>query len=95
VSHRATVAVGAAVAFVVAFLLSYAGQAENRRMERIENAETKYGLTYLDKASDGEGGGYWRTRGDKTISCRISGDTDDPVLTCGADGTEPTRSVTS
>lgn len=88
-SRGATIAVSAAVAFVVAFLLAYAQQAEDRRQDRIAAAEDKYDLTYLRVIKDGEGGGTWRMADGRVITCRISGDTDDPTLACGKNGTEP------
>lgn len=56
---------------------------EDERRDRIEHAEDKYGLTYVRRVKNGEGGGQWRTSEGTTLTCTITGDVADPVLDCG------------
>ena len=73
---------------VIAVPVVFGAVMEQRREDRIDNAETKYDAAYLRAAKDGEGGGMWRLADSSVTTCRISGDTDDPVLRCGAENEE-------
>lgn len=74
---------------VVGSVVATARYFEDRRLARIEHAEAKYGLTYVQAVRDGEGGSLWHTGDEAAVSCAISGPVTDPVLACGAAGAEP------
>ena len=74
---------------ILAIIMSLAEADQKRRVERLTTAETKYDATYEGKSRDGEGGGIWTLPDGRTLTCRISGDVDDPTLACGSEGEEP------
>lgn len=78
------------VCVLVATVVVTSRHFEERRLSRIDHAEDKYGLTYVRRVRDGEGGGQWRTEAGATLTCTISGDVADPMLACG-EGEPPKR----
>ena len=82
-------AIGCAVLVVLVILVLgavavLAWNSQQDRLKRIENAEERYGATYLRNSKNGEGGGVWRLPGDVTDTCSVSGDVDEPTLSCSS-----------
>jgi hypothetical protein len=87
---RVVLVVGLVIAiWSIGGVMEMAHRAEQDRLERIDQAEDKYAVTYLRRVRDGEGGGIWRTATGTVLTCRIDGPVHDPTLACGADGLPP------